>query len=440
MKNVPQCLSAGRLVLLALLAITMPALMAGVAETTGDLEFAVILTRHGVRSPLSNQQFEAFSREAWPAWTVGPGELTMHGRQQMTLMGRYYLARFIHEGLLTGRADEDVKHVAFRCDNDERTIETARQLGAGLLPGQTIDPHARVSGEVDPLFRTLQASVGHPDYRLGVASVLGRMGGDPARVVEANRAAFDTLERVLLGESGVVPPGKKSLLSLPSAVTGGKGDHTVSLTGPLTTASSIVDVLMLEYAEGMPMERVGWGRLTPERLTQVMALHSLNFELAQGSSYPARAQGSDLASHLIATLQQEATGKADARALADPGQKVVVVVGHDTNISNLGGLLGLNWWVPGTSRNPVLPGGALVFELRRRRSDHQWFVCTYYITQTLEQIRNLTPLSLEQPPAIAPIFVPECSGSPDGYPAPLGQFTALVRRVVDPAFVVESPN
>ena len=43
-----------------------------------------------------------------------------------------------------------------------------------------------------------------------------------------------------------------------------------------------------------------------------------------------------------------------------PAQKLLVMVGHDTNIINLAGLLDLSWTVPGGRNEPVLPGGALV--------------------------------------------------------------------------------
>jgi 4-phytase/acid phosphatase len=273
-----------------------------------------------------------------------------------------------------------------------------------------------------------------------MASLLGRVGGDPSRVVEANRAAFDTLEKILVGESGIVPAGKTALLSEPPRVRPGKRDHSVNFDGALQVATSIADLLVLEYGEGMPLAQVGWGRATPERITQVLGLQSLFFELAQQSSYPAKAQASNLAAHIVATLNQAATHQRIATAFGTPDQKVVVVVGHDTNLSNLGGLLGLTWWMPGTHRNPVLPGGALVFELRERRADHRSVVRVSYVAQTLEQMRNLTRLSLDQPPATAPIFVPGASGASDGFAAPLDRFIAVANSAIDPAFVVDDPN
>lgn len=416
--------------------------LAGESGSDSKLLYALIVTRHGVRSPLASQTkpLEPYAAEPWPQWNVPPGYLTPHGKQQMTLMGEYYRARFIHEGLLSGDPTADARHVYFRSDSDERTIETARGLAAAILPGIAIDPHARPNEKLDPLFRPAQVPVGPLDRDLGVASVLGRIGGDADAIVQSNAAVFHTLEQVLVGEAGQVPANKTALASLPNAVGRGAGDHTVNIAGALQVAEAAVDVLLLEYGEGMPANKVGWGRLTPERLTQLLTLHSLYFELGQGSSYPAMAQGSNLASHILASLEQAATGHADAAAFGTPQQKLVIVTGHDTNIANLGGLFGLTWWLPETPRNPLLPGGALVFELRERRRDHQRIVCLSYVAQTFAQMRELTKLTPENPPVVAPIFIPGASETTDHFGAPLSRFVELAHRVINPAFVVPDPN
>ena len=412
----------------------------GSADQDSDLKLVIILTRHGVRSPLATQAgFDRFAAESWPRWDVPPGDLTPHGKQQMRLMGDYYRMRYVSAGLLSGRVAMDRERIFFRADNDQRTIETARDLGATLLPEAEIDPHARPAGEIDPLFRPAAVTSFHPDRALAVAAVLGRIGGDPANITQAHRAAFDTLERVLVGESGAIPPGKVAVTDLPANVVPGAQDHSVTVSGPLQTALSITDVLMLEYAEGMPLDKVGWGRVTPGRLTQLIELHSLGFDLAHGTFYPAQVQASNLASHVLATIEQSANGRPDAAAFGTPAQKLIVIVGHDTNIVSLGGLLGLGWWLPGTNRNPVLPGGALVFELRQRTSDRTFVVRASYLSQTLDQMRTLAPLSLEHPPASAPIFIPGCSEAGAGLEAPLPLFEALLQRVIDPRFTIPEP-
>ena len=76
--------------------------------------------------------------------------------------------------------------------------------------------------------------------------------------------------------------------------------------------------------------------------------------------------------------------------------------------------------------------------MRRRKSDPQFFVRVSYVSPTLDQMRALTPLTIDQPPATAQIFIPDCSDSTPGFDAPLPRFEALLRRVIDPRFVTPS--
>jgi hypothetical protein len=65
-------------------------------------------------------------------------------------------------------------------------------------------------------------------------------------------------------------------------------------------------------------------------------------------------------------MEQAATGKEVPGALDPLGTSVLIVSGHDTNLSNLSGMLGLSWRLPGYQPNDTLPGGALIFSLWQR--------------------------------------------------------------------------
>jgi len=413
-------------------------------DAAGDLKLVVVVTRHGIRSPTANATQAAlgkYAAEPWPEWTVPAGYLTDHGKRAMQLMGAYYRALYVQQGLLTGRADEDAGRLVLRADNDQRTIETARALAAGLLPGGAVEVQARPVGEPDPLFHPLEARLGHPNPALALAAVRGRLGDRPVSVVAACAPALATLERVLLGGDGTAPAGKTSVLDLPvEVVPDAKGAGVVAITGPLLIGQRCAEVFLLEYAEGLPPAQVGWGRVNPRVLTELMRLHSLGFELTEGTFYLAQEKASNLAYHLGRTLAQAAQGTPLAGAVGSPGSRLVVLVGHDTNLRSLAGLLGLSWWLEGTQQDPTLPGGALVFELRQRRDDGRCFVRVSYMAATLDQMRNLTPLTLENPPAVAPIFLPQGSGPTPGYDIPLEQFQTLLDRVIDPNFVRESAS
>ena len=409
-------------------------------EASGDqLRLVIILSRHGVRSPLAtNEAMARYAPQPWPKWDVAPGIQTAHGNKLIALMGDYYRARFAKDRLLSGDAAADGPLVFVRTDNDQRTIETGRILWKAFVPVGEPDVHAVPEGTVDPLFRPLDAQVGHPDPALAMAAVLGRMGADPRSVERAYAAQLDELRGVLRGTGA--GPSAPSELDAPTTVTSGKNYFPVSLHGPLTAALTCTDYFLLEYTEGMPSSDVGWGRVDGKVMTEMLKLHELYFDLTQRTFYLAQIGASNLASHIVDTMEQCALGQSIPGALGPSGERIVVLVGHDTNIASMGGLLGMNWCVPGTQLNPTLPGGALVFELWSRGGQGSaFFVRTSYVAQTLEQMREATPLSLETPPARAPIFIPGCGGSEHDFDAPLDSFVRQARRVIDPAFIAPEP-
>jgi 4-phytase/acid phosphatase len=426
-----------RPILALLLAGLSPIALRAADTADSEVKLVVVMTRHGVRAPLvTNATLGDYSAEAWPKWDVPPEFLTKHGEKQMALMGAYYRALYVQAGLLDGDTAKDLPRVYFLADSDERTHATAVGLAAGLLPGAVPEIQERPRGQTDPLFEPVKILAGRADEALGYAAVKGRMGGDPSIVTAAYPALFAELQRVLFGGDGQTPPGKISVLNLPITFRPGSHGEVVDLGGPLHKAESLVDSLLLEYADGMPMADVGWGRVDRAALTRLLQLHLLYFDVTQRPFYPAQAQASNLASHILDTMRQTMSGEPRAGAFGTPASRLVFIVGHDTNIANLGGLLGVSWMLPGTPANPLLPGGAMVFELRQHRGDGRWFVRLYYVSQSLEQMRAGDTLTLQNPPQVAPIFIPECSGAGPGFEAPYDQFAALLRRVIDPKFVL----
>jgi 4-phytase/acid phosphatase len=425
--------------LLGLLLGLAPAWSAPADDAT--LRAVVVVSRHGVRAPIdAPDQLAPYSAQPWPKWGVPPGYLTPRGKQLVALMGAYYRARYVAAGLLTGDPATDRDRIFFRANNLERTKETGRGLAQGLLGDANPDLHALPDGAVDPLFVPAKIRLGAPDEALAVAAVRGRLGADPDAFVRTYRSQFAKLHRILFGdEADALPPGKIRLLDLPMGVKPGEGNDLISTTGPLNFAKTFIENLMLEYAEGMPAADVGWGRVDRAAFADLAQLHALDFSLAHGTFYVAQAQISDLASHVLQTLEQAAAGHAVPGALGPPSTRLVVLAGHDMNLISLAGLLNLDWSVDSLPMSPALPGGALVFELWQHRADARFFVRTFYMTQTLDQLRDATPLTLASPPAIAPVFIPGASTPGADYESPLEIFAARWRQVIAPRFVVPQP-
>jgi 4-phytase / acid phosphatase len=69
------------------------------------------------------------------------------------------------------------------------------------------------------------------------------------------------------------------------------------------------------------------------------------------------------------------------------------------------GTLNLNWIIDGRP-DDTPPGDALAFELWKSAETSIYEVRTYYVAQTLDQMRNVTALTLQHSPAKTEVFVP----------------------------------
>jgi 4-phytase/acid phosphatase len=366
---------------------------------------------------------------------VEPGLLTPHGKTLMTQFGAYYRLKFSTDGFIVANGCADARHIYIYADTDERTIETGRGLAEGMFPGCGVAVHSQGAGTEDVLFHTA-GKVGTPDTALAYSAVAGRIGSDPGGLLPAYEQQLHQLQQILFacGEADCSTPGKKQLLAIAPSLEQGTGDHLADLKGPLSTGATFAENLQLEYLEGMSAAQVGWGRVDEATMRSLMAIHAASSDIIQRAPYIAQVQASNLLVHILKTLDQAEQQKAVDGALGDPGARIVFLVGHDTNLSNVAALLDAHWLVNGYQRDDAAPGGALVFELWRR-SGYNDQVHVYYTVQTPAQMRDAIPLTLDQPPARSVIFLPKCSQPGDQAPCDLNSLQHLVENASNPAFV-----
>ncbi len=378
---------------------------------TAKLQFVVYLSRHGVRSPTGTAaQLNAYSAAPWPAWSVPPGYLTAHGYQLMQIFGAYDRMQLSSEGLLNAKGCEDASRVTFYADSDQRTRETGKALAAGLFPGCAPAVKGLPEGTPDVLFHPLGGHHVSLDPALTVAAIAGRIGGNPNNPTEAYRTQLTELDRILghCGDPATPAANRQSILEIPARLTSGTGDHLADLRGPLSTASTLTEDLLLEYTEGMDPSQVGWGCVNGTNLRPLLELHTAASEFSQRPKPIARAQASNLLQQILLSLSQAATGKPQAGAISRVNDRALFLIGHDTNIASIAGLLDLHWIADGR-RDDTPPGGALVFELWQPADGGEDFVRVDYTTQTLEQMRSETVPTSQNLPVRVPVFIPACS-------------------------------
>ena len=384
-----------------------------------DLQFVVMLSRHGVRSPLGARgEYDKYSAAPWPVWSVPPGIQTAHGDQLIRIFGAWDRKKFADQHLFAAAGCADTARVTIVADNDQRTRATGKDLAEGMFPGCRIAVRSLPDGVKDPLFQPIWLRTVPHDEALTSAAVLGRMGGDLNNLTAVYHSQLALLDHVLAGcGRAQANPKRTSLLDLPAPVR--------------YPAATIAENLLLEYAEGMSLADTGWGCLDGATLRAIMQIDTAAWDFGFRTPAVARPYASPILDRILKTMQQSATGAAVPGALGKPGDRLVILAGHDTNIVTVAGALRIDWVLDGRFDDPA-PGGALLFELWRPRDGSKPFVRVEYTAQTLEQMRKAEPLTAANPPATAPIFVPGCSRA--DLSCTWEGFAAAMHASIDPAY------
>jgi 4-phytase/acid phosphatase len=195
----------------------------------------------------------------------------------------------------------------------------------------------------------------------------------------------------------------------------------------------------MQYADGFPTNEVAWGRLTLDTLSQQTRLVTLQFDICMRSPYLAQVQSSSAASHILRSMLQVTGGAPLDGAFGTNQPQVLVIISSDGFVAGLAGLLHMHWLLPGYQPDFCPPGGALVFELRQVTATGQYLVRVFYTAQTFDQLRNLTALSLTNPPATMQLLVPGGS-STTNLDVDFTTFTNLMNAAIGLEYVLPFEN
>jgi 4-phytase/acid phosphatase len=433
-----------------LISLTPCSFVAGAQElSNGVLLRVVILSRHGVRAPTQSTDvlntWRNTKTPGWPDFGVPPGYLTPKGEELVEKMGEYYRAYLDHNGL------SDPAHcpdgLLIRADSDERTVMTAHGLGTGLV-SNTDKPfrcrfaiHELANG-VDPLFHPSEVL---PDCKLDKTDVENAIGNpdELAQFAKNYQPQLDAEQDILqccsqelcehqpCDAAPILPPqpdqpmpghGSRSCLlqlqQLPSCADAAKGQ--ASIKGGLGIAQSFAEIMLLQYAQGVPVA------FDKGKILDSLRLHVAVFDKVQRADIVAQRQGANLLYHLAYAIN---SGE-------DPGvpggpHKFIVYVGHDTNIANVAALLDLHWQLPEYPQDDMPPGGALIFELRKAPGQGP-SVHASFAAQSPDEMRKQPDEMRKQtgqPPARVPVPIKACGGSDGSCSMP--NFQAIIGPILD---------
>jgi 4-phytase/acid phosphatase len=329
---------------------------------------------------------------------VPDGYLTPHGAQAIKLLAAYDRGMLASAGLVAAAGcPADVK---IYTDVDERTEKTGEAFAAGFAPGCGLAA-SHAAGATDPLFSPLDGVVPGFDAKAAKAAMLAAAGGNLGAPVTANAALFQKMQNTL-------DPGGSAFLNLPAKISAKIPGHEPKVTGPIAEGSSAAEDFLLEYLDDKPLDQVAWGRADAADVAALLALHPLEYTLTARPAYIANRAAGPLARRILAGL----TG----------GDKLTVLVGHDTNIADLGGMLELHWSLGGYPADDPPPGGGLVLLLSHDKATGEKYVTISYQVQTMDEIRNLAATA----PALQPLPIPACGNSTAAEACSLAAFSKLV--------------
>lgn len=388
---------------------------------------AVVLVRHGVRSPLQSPDVLAqWSQKPWPRWPVGRGELTPRGADLVRAQWHALRESLAWSDLLPVEGCPGPGDVYVYADNEQRTRATAAALLEGLAPGCGLGYRTR-SPELtgpDPLFHPVAGGLCRPDQSSLVAeTALETLEG-------ALRPDLDGMARLTgpaapaLCRAYGLPEGC-DFAALPTRLTAGDADRPPRVEGALPIGSSLAEIWLLEAAQ-WPGRDPAWGGLDPDGLLKVLPVHTREFNAIQRAPSVAGPEGSALLAAMSAAL----TGTHPDPAVN--AAALIVFVGHDTSIAHVAALLGLHWKTGTWPADAVPPGAALLLGLWRT-DEGRTLVRAGYVAQDLgtmlsddSQTLRQAALGRAEPEFALPAAATDKAGFPLRATLPPDEFTRAV--------------
>lgn len=398
-------------------------------------ERVVLLARHSVQAPAqSPEELSRFAASPWPSWPVAPGDLTPRGADLGRQMGQFFRILYGGRGLIEEAICPQPGTVVLWVDFDKRTEWAALSTLGGLYM-RCLTPllkHQTDLSKPDPLFHPQPSASCPMDAASNRAAILARIGGDFSSVQREYAPQLTTLQSTLC-PPGL--PGSGAACGLaaeaPAIVPDPAGG--VVMKGPIAIGSMAAENFLMESAQGMPANDVAWGRLDSDKIRDVLKVRRLYLDLMEKTRPIAQQKGSNMLAQIVTALQNGHKFPG-APNMAEP-VRFGMLLGHDTNIVNVAGLLNLGWQIKGYQDNEVPPGSAIAFELLREGRNGQRYVRMAFYTQTPDQLRSMTPLTIDNPPAMVAVELPACSAQARNQACPLERFVEIANAAIDPACV-----
>ncbi len=408
-----------RLFSVAMLLTLLALPLTGLAQAQRSQEFkdkyklkeAVVLSRHNIRSPLSDSKSDLgrMTPHQWTKWSAGKSELTSRGGALETMMGQYFRKWLVDAGIFPENYVPTADDLNVIANSMQRCIATAQYFTSGFMPvgGVTVN-HRYTPSKMDPLFNPQLTKV-TPEFVATAMEQINAMGGKKG-IVGVNEAIapnYALIQEVLDVPNSPMAkendPKLKDFTNYNTEIVLEKwAEPSMKKGSALKDLNAASDAFILQYYEEPDSIKAGFGKnLSREDWAKIAQIK----DTYQDMLFTAPIVAANVANPLIQYMYDE---------LRSPDRKFTFLVGHDSNLSSVLTALGVEEYeLPNAIERKTPIGSKLVIE-KFVGPDGKEYADLNLVYQSIDQLRNMELLSLENPPMVYPISLKGLKKNADG--------------------------
>lgn len=353
------------------------------------LEKVLIFSRHNVRAPTNHNTplLGKLTNKKWIEWSSKPGELSLRGGIMETAMGQYFKEYLEKENFIPDNYIPKDGEFRFYANSYQRTVATTKFFASGMLPVANVKVEYKYPvSRHDEIFVTKFGNVSE-NYRQEILNqILERHNAKNFQeLAESLKPELDSVEKILDFKNS--PYAKENNLQhFPTNDLEFKieSNKSISWSGGIQKAAAAVDSLIMQYYE----DDYTFGRkLNAKQLGDLKKIH--DFAMSTVCGIPKSAVM--FANPALKFLSEENSAE---------GRRFSFIGGHDSNVMSILAALEVEEYNLPDPVEGLTPIGVKIVVEKRIGPDNKEYANIYLIYPSVEQIKNLEILSLENPPHV----------------------------------------
>lgn len=402
---------------IALMLLSVPCMAEAQAQRSKEfkdkyqLKEVVVLSRHNIRSPLSDSKSDLgrMTPHKWTDWSAGKSELTSRGGALETMMGQYFRKWLVDAGMFPENYVPTADDLNVIANSMQRCIATAQYFSSGFMPvGGIKVNHRYTPSKMDPLFNPQLTKVS-PEFVAEAMRQINAMGGEKG-IVGINEAIapdYALMTEVLdVKDSPMAKsddPKLKALDNYNTEIVLEKwAEPSMKPGSALKELNSASDAFILQYYEEPDTLKAAFGHNLTRKDWESLAHVK---DVYQDVLFTAPIVAVNVSHPLIQYMYDE---------LRSPDRKFTFLVGHDSNLSSVATALGVEEYeLPDAIEKKTPIGSKLVVE-KFVGPDGEEYADLNLVYQTVDQLRDMELLDLDNPPQVYQLSLKGMTKNSDG--------------------------